>query len=87
MKLEEFILKQLYILGAVGIGIAFLQVKHSPLKKKSKFNTDLKVYSNTCALALSDHHIIDLCLCLFVFQLLGIVFTCCLYRNLEEDPY
>lgn len=33
MKLEEFILKQLYILGAVGIGIAFLQVKHNPLKK------------------------------------------------------
>lgn len=27
MKLEEFILSQLYILGAVGIGIAFLQVK------------------------------------------------------------
>lgn len=44
MKLEEFILKQLHILGAVGIGIAFL-------------------------------------------QLLGIIFTCCLYRNLEEDPY
>lgn len=33
MKLEEFILKQLYILGAVGIGIAFLQVKHRPLNK------------------------------------------------------
>ncbi|XP_056907440.1 CD151 antigen isoform X1 [Takifugu flavidus] len=44
MKLEEFILTQLYILGAVGIGIAFL-------------------------------------------QLLGMMFTCCLYRNLEEDPY
>ena len=27
MKLEEFILSQLYILGAVAIGIAFLQVK------------------------------------------------------------
>lgn len=37
MKLEEFILKQLYILGAVGIGIAFLQVKR---RTKSKFNTD-----------------------------------------------
>ncbi|KAM8893211.1 CD151 antigen [Spinachia spinachia] len=28
MKLEEFILSQLYIIGAVGIGIAFLQVKY-----------------------------------------------------------
>lgn len=27
MKLEEFLLSQLYILSAVGIGIAFLQVK------------------------------------------------------------
>lgn len=27
MKLEKFLLSQLYILGAVGIGIAFLQVK------------------------------------------------------------
>lgn len=27
MKLEDFILSQLYILGAVGIGIAFIQVK------------------------------------------------------------
>ncbi|XP_029991982.1 CD151 antigen isoform X2 [Sphaeramia orbicularis] len=44
MKLEEFILNQLYILGAVGIGIAFL-------------------------------------------QLVGMMFTCCLYRNLKEDPY
>ncbi|XP_074533410.1 CD151 antigen isoform X2 [Halichoeres trimaculatus] len=44
MKLEEFILSQLYILGAVGIGIAFL-------------------------------------------QLVGMMFTCCLYRSLKEDPY
>ncbi|XP_072242042.1 CD151 antigen isoform X2 [Leuresthes tenuis] len=44
MKLEEFIRSQLYILGAVGIGIAFL-------------------------------------------QLVGMMFTCCLYRNLKEDPY
>ncbi|CAI5664055.1 CD151 antigen isoform X3 [Oreochromis niloticus] len=44
MKLEKFLLSQLYILGAVGIGIAFL-------------------------------------------QLLGMMFTCCLYRNLKEDPY
>ncbi|XP_034542387.1 CD151 antigen [Notolabrus celidotus] len=44
MKLEEFILSQLYILGAVSIGIAFL-------------------------------------------QLVGMMFTCCLYRNLKEDPY
>uniref|UniRef100_A0A3Q4ABN3 Tetraspanin n=1 Tax=Mola mola TaxID=94237 RepID=A0A3Q4ABN3_MOLML len=44
MKLEEFIRSQLYILTAVGIGIAFL-------------------------------------------QLVGMMFTCCLYRNLEEDPY
>ncbi|XP_042351867.1 CD151 antigen-like isoform X4 [Plectropomus leopardus] len=44
MKLEEFILSQLYILGAVGIGIAFL-------------------------------------------QLVGMMFTCCLYQNLKEDPY
>lgn len=43
-KLEEFILSQLYILSAVGIGIAFL-------------------------------------------QLVGMMFTCCLYRSLEEDPY
>lgn len=33
MKLEELILTQLYILGAVGIGIAFLQVKHRALNK------------------------------------------------------
>lgn len=44
MKLEEFLLSQLHILGAVGIGVACL-------------------------------------------QLLGMMFTCCLYRNLEEDPY
>uniref|UniRef100_A0A3B4Z468 Tetraspanin n=1 Tax=Seriola lalandi dorsalis TaxID=1841481 RepID=A0A3B4Z468_SERLL len=44
MKLEEFILSQLYILGAVGTGIAF-------------------------------------------FQLVGMMFTCCLYQNLKEDPY
>ncbi|CAJ1056584.1 CD151 antigen [Xyrichtys novacula] len=44
MKLEEFILSQLYILGAVGIGIAFL-------------------------------------------QLVGMMFTCCLYGNLKEDLY
>ncbi|XP_070686976.1 CD151 antigen isoform X2 [Pempheris klunzingeri] len=44
MKLEDFILNQLYILSAVGIGIAFL-------------------------------------------QLVGMMFTCCLYRNLKEDPY
>ncbi|XP_054476376.1 CD151 antigen [Anoplopoma fimbria] len=44
MKLEEFILSQLYIIGAVGLGIAFL-------------------------------------------QLVGMMFTCCLYQNLKEDPY
>ncbi|XP_028306707.1 CD151 antigen [Gouania willdenowi] len=44
MKLEEFILSQFYILSAVGIGIAFL-------------------------------------------QLVGMMFTCCLYHNLKEDPY
>lgn len=44
MKLEEFILSQLYILGAVGIGIAFL-------------------------------------------QLVGMMLTCCLYHNLQEDTY
>ncbi|XP_029289386.1 CD151 antigen isoform X3 [Cottoperca gobio] len=44
MKLEEFILSQLYILGAVGIGIGFL-------------------------------------------QLVGMMFTCCLYQSLKEDPY
>uniref|UniRef100_A0A3P9LZV8 Tetraspanin n=1 Tax=Oryzias latipes TaxID=8090 RepID=A0A3P9LZV8_ORYLA len=44
IKLEDFILNQLYILGAVGIGIAFL-------------------------------------------QLVGMMFTCCLYRSLKEDPY
>ncbi|KAL6106663.1 uncharacterized protein ACO6RY_10477 [Pungitius sinensis] len=44
MQLEEFILSQLYIIGAVGIGIAFL-------------------------------------------QLVGMMFTCCLYQNLKEDPY
>ncbi|XP_053741634.1 CD151 antigen isoform X1 [Synchiropus splendidus] len=44
MKLEEFILDQLYIIGVVGGGIAFL-------------------------------------------QLLGMMFTCCLYRNLKDEPY
>lgn len=43
-KMEDFILSQLYILGMVGIGTAFL-------------------------------------------QLVGMMFTCCLYRNLKEDPY
>uniref|UniRef100_A0A3Q2Q0G8 Tetraspanin n=1 Tax=Fundulus heteroclitus TaxID=8078 RepID=A0A3Q2Q0G8_FUNHE len=43
-KLEDFIQSQLYILGAVGIGIAFL-------------------------------------------QLVGMMFTCCLCRNLKEDLY
>ncbi|KAL6474430.1 hypothetical protein MHYP_G00179910 [Metynnis hypsauchen] len=43
-KLEEFILQHLQILGAVGIGIAFLQI-------------------------------------------LGMIFTCCLYRSLKEEPY
>lgn len=43
-KMEDFILSQLYILGVVGIGTAFL-------------------------------------------QLVGMMFTCCLYRNLKEDPY
>ncbi|KAF7224326.1 CD151 antigen isoform X2 [Nothobranchius furzeri] len=43
-KLEDFIQSQLYILGAVGVGIAFL-------------------------------------------QLVGMMFTCCLYRNLKKDPY
>ncbi|KAM4618352.1 CD151 antigen [Polymixia lowei] len=44
MHLEDFILSQLHILGAVAIGIAFL-------------------------------------------QLVGMMFTCCLYRNLKEEPY
>ncbi|XP_038562401.1 CD151 antigen isoform X3 [Micropterus salmoides] len=44
MKLEEFFLSQLYILGAVAIGIAFL-------------------------------------------QLVGMMFTCCLYRNFKEELY
>ncbi|KAM6937116.1 CD151 antigen isoform 2-T2 [Xenentodon cancila] len=44
MKLKEFIQSQLYILGSVGIGIAFL-------------------------------------------QLMGMMFTCCLYRNLNEESY
>ncbi|XP_028286270.1 CD151 antigen isoform X2 [Parambassis ranga] len=44
MKLEDFILNQLYILSAVGVGIAFL-------------------------------------------QLVGMMFTCCLYQNLKEDSY
>uniref|UniRef100_A0A3B3ZSL7 Tetraspanin n=2 Tax=Periophthalmus magnuspinnatus TaxID=409849 RepID=A0A3B3ZSL7_9GOBI len=43
-KLEMFILKQLYVLGALSITIASL-------------------------------------------QLLGMLFTCCLYRSLKEDPY
>ncbi|KAM3609593.1 uncharacterized protein V6R79_017583 [Siganus canaliculatus] len=44
MKLEEFILNQLYILCAVGLGVAFL-------------------------------------------QLVGMMFTCCLYQNLKDDPH
>lgn len=43
-KLEMFILKQLYILGALSVGIAFL-------------------------------------------QLLGMMFTCCLYGTLKDSPY
>lgn len=43
-KLETFILKQLYILGALGVGIALL-------------------------------------------QLLGMMFTCCLYKALNDEPY
>ncbi|XP_062858909.1 CD151 antigen isoform X2 [Trichomycterus rosablanca] len=44
LKLEKFILQHLLILGAVAIGIAFVQV-------------------------------------------LGMIFTCCLYRSLKEEPY
>ncbi|XP_056137877.1 CD151 antigen isoform X2 [Lampris incognitus] len=43
MKLEDYILSQLHIIGAVGIGVAFL-------------------------------------------QLVGMMFTCCLYRSLKEEP-
>ncbi|XP_055011747.1 CD151 antigen isoform X2 [Boleophthalmus pectinirostris] len=43
-KLEMFILKQLYVLGALSVGIASL-------------------------------------------QLLGMMFTCCLYKSLKDDPY
>lgn len=58
MKLEEFILSQLYILGAVGIGIAFLQVKHRPLNKIQVQN---KIQNSTCninPLGLSNHCVI-----------------------------
>ncbi|KAG7262662.1 hypothetical protein CRUP_012541 [Coryphaenoides rupestris] len=44
VRLGEFVLSQLHILGGVGIGIAFL-------------------------------------------QLLGMMLTCCLYRNLKKEPY
>lgn len=38
MKLEDYILRQLHILGAVGIGIAFLQVKTSLYKPSSEIS-------------------------------------------------
>lgn len=41
MKLEEFILSQLYILGAVGIGIAFLQVKLYQLRECNMMSASL----------------------------------------------
>ena len=41
MKLEEFLLSQLYILGAVGIGIAFLQVRHLPVSRIHNMSMDI----------------------------------------------
>lgn len=58
MKLEEFILTQLYILGAVGIGIAFLQVKHRP---RNKIQVQNKIQNSTCNIdtsGLSNHCVI-----------------------------
>uniref|UniRef100_A0A3Q2E7N7 CD151 antigen-like n=1 Tax=Cyprinodon variegatus TaxID=28743 RepID=A0A3Q2E7N7_CYPVA len=49
-QLEHFLRSHLYILGAVGVGIAFLQVKWGT-------------------------------------TLVGMMFTCCLCRNLKEDLY
>lgn len=77
MKLEEFFLNQIYIVGAVGIGIAFLQVTEHITK--SKFNKDLRVITLVLLGSLT--------FAFLLFQLLGMIFTCCLYRNLEEDPY
>lgn len=80
MKLEDFILNQLYILGVVGIGIAFLQVATWPVLEYMiiyGFKLEcVQVYNSN-----------PFFLCCFFFQLVGIMFTCCLYRSLKEDPY
>lgn len=59
--------------------------EHRPLNK-IQVHHRFKVYSkHLCFRALWPlHYYFFVC---FVFQLLGIIFTCCLYRNLEEDPY
>lgn len=72
MKLEEFILSQLYILGALGIGIAVLQVK---LWQMSPF-------SSRCMLSAELTRA-----CYLLFQLFGMMFTCCLHHNLKDEPY
>lgn len=136
MKLEEFIRSQLYILTAVGIGIAFLQVKRKPPDKNPSSCEHLFWMCNVQhswslslmlrvsqvikhwhfggrpdlqpqiisiwwpGIKLSITQVVPLfcpkgkrsvnnvpCVLFLFFQLVGMMFTCCLYRNLEEDPY
>lgn len=92
MKLEEFILSQLYILGAVGIGIAFLQVKLVNYSAKWLIRLIWTYLFNKSSWIVNKGHFVcnvKLTRSLFLFsffQLVGMMFTCCLYQNLKEDP-
>lgn len=67
-KLEQFILEHLKIIGAVGVGIACVQV--SAALAEVEMLPDLLL---TCLWSGP--------------QIIGMVFTCCLYRNLKAEPY
>lgn len=67
-KLEQFILDHLKIIGAVGVGIACVQV--------SAGVGHVEVLPDHLLKCLSSDP-----------QIIGMVFTCCLYRNLKAEPY
>lgn len=78
----------LKIIGAVGIGVAFVQVSKKKLKKVI-FNIVLTHRFNKCAYLHGEKSSAKLCFYFPLFnpQIFGMVFTCCLYRNLKAEPY
>lgn len=75
-KLEEFILQHLLILGSVGLGIACIQVNNSNINLANIFT---HFYFFVLLFLTFD------LLCLF--QIVGMIFTCCLFRSLKEEIY